>query len=284
MIDDELRRQLADAVAKAYAAAKAYAVAKAYAAAKAHAAAEAAPDGEDLRLLAQALLAESDPDLDCQACRDLLPEYVEAESLGLDAAGRYPDVRAHLLLCDDCQPEYLAQLDLARRLARDELPAPPSRPAPDLAFLRPARPPAPVPADPAAWWTRLRPSLAGVNEIWVRFAPQGAFQPAQILEDRSFETDWQQGLERRRLFETALPQVPEGSLSVVAVRQEGAETCELRVRVDSRQWSPARRPVRLYYAGGMRQARTDDQGLVCFAGVPVAALPDLEIEIPDVAI
>jgi hypothetical protein len=269
MSDDELRRQLADAVAEAYAAAK------------------AAPDDEGLRLLAQALLAESDPGLDCQVCRDRLPEYVEAESLGLDAAGRYPDVRAHLLLCDDCQPEYLAQLDLARRLARDELPAPPSRPAPDLAFLRrdrPARPPAPVPADPAAWWTRLRPSLGGIKEIWVRFVPQGAFQPAQILEDQSFETDWQQGLERRRLLETALPQVPEGRLSVVAVRQEGAETCELRVRIDSPQWSAARRRVHLYYAGGMRQARTDDRGLARFAGVPVAALPDVEIEIPDIAI
>jgi hypothetical protein len=189
-------------------------------------------------------------------------------------------------LCDECPPEYLTQLNLARRLARDELPAPPSRPAPDLSFLRPtrpARPPAPVPANPAAWWTRLRPSLAGVKEVLVRFAPQGAFQPAQILEDQGFETDWQRGLERRRLFETALPQVPEGSLSIVAVRQEGAETCELRVRIDSPQWSPARRPVRLFYAGGVRQEQTDDLGRARFADVPVAALPELEIEIPDVS-
>ena len=245
-------------------------------------AAGADPGGEDLRLLARALLANADAELDCQACRDLLPEYIEAELLGLDAAGRYPAVRTHLLLCDDCPTEYLAQLDLARRLVRDELPAPPSRPAPDLSFLRPARPPAPVPANPAAWWTRLRSSLAGVREILVRFAPQGAFQPAQILEDQGFETDWQRGLERRRLLEMALPQVPEGSLSIVAVRQEGAETCELRVRIDSPQWSPARRPVRLFYAGGVRQEQTDDLGRACFAGVPVAALPEIEIEIPGV--
>jgi len=264
MNDDELRRQLADAAANA------------------NAAAEADPGGEGLRLLARALLADADVELDCQSCRDLLPEYVEAELLGLDAAIRYPAVRAHLLLCDECPPEYVAQLNLARRLARDELPAPPSHPAPDLSFLRPARPPAPVPANPAAWWTRLRPSLAGVKEILVRFAPQGAFQPAQILEDQGFETDWQRGLEHRRLFETALPQVPEGSLSIVAVRQEGAETCELRVRIDSPQWSPARRLVRLFYAGGVRQEQTDDLGRARFAGVPVAALPEIEIEIPGV--
>jgi hypothetical protein len=248
-------------------------------------AAQNTPADEGLRALARALTGQPDPGLDCEACRDLLSEYVHAESSGLDAAARYPTVRAHLLLCAECEREYINQLDLAWRLARDELPRPGSRPVPDLAFLRPprtARQPERLPANPAAWWTNLRAVVGGVRTVLISFVDQGTFQPVAALEDQGFQRDEERGLEHRRLLETALPQVPEGALSVTASRREGADVCELVVWIDSPHWEPGDRRVRLLYSGGIRESRTDPLGRACFSDVPVAALPELQVEIPDV--
>ena len=105
MNQDPLRRRLADLVAGAE------------------------PAGGDLELLARALLGQPDRALDCATCRERLPGYVHAESSGLDVARLYPDMRAHLLLCPECEGDYIQQLDLAWKLAREAIPRAPSRPA-----------------------------------------------------------------------------------------------------------------------------------------------------------
>lgn len=249
-------------------------------------AAQNTPADEGLRALARALTNQPDPGLDCDTCRERLPEYVHGESLGLDIAERYPAIHAHLLLCAECERQYVAQLDLAWRLARDELPQPLSRPAPNLTFLRDRhapRHPASPPANPMAWWTRLQPVVSGVKAVLVSFVPQGTFQPIAALEDQGFEVDEEQGLERRRLLETSLPQVPEGTLSVFATRAKEAALCDLVVWIDSPHWEPGDRLVRLLYSGGMREERTSPLGRTRFRDVPVAALPSIQVEIPNVS-
>jgi lysophospholipase L1-like esterase len=53
--------------------------------------------------------------IDCQQCRQLLPEYAEAMDSGQNVALLYPEVQAHLLVCDTgC----LVLLDLFRQEAR----------------------------------------------------------------------------------------------------------------------------------------------------------------------
>ncbi len=58
---------------------------------------------------------EADGLIDCQQCRQLLPEYAEAMDSGQNVALLYPEVQAHLLVCDTgC----LVLLDLFRQEAR----------------------------------------------------------------------------------------------------------------------------------------------------------------------
>jgi len=57
----------------------------------------------------------SDESLDCQQCRQLLPEYAEAMDSGQNVALLYPDVQEHLL---NCEAGCLVLLDLFRQEAK----------------------------------------------------------------------------------------------------------------------------------------------------------------------
>jgi hypothetical protein len=52
------------------------------------------------------LLGPTGPEIGCEACFDLLDEYVDLELEGLDADARIPGMRAHLEGCPACSEEH----------------------------------------------------------------------------------------------------------------------------------------------------------------------------------
>jgi predicted anti-sigma-YlaC factor YlaD len=59
------------------------------------------------------LLGPKGPEIGCDACFDLLDEFVDAELAGTDADARVPGMRAHLDGCPACREEYEALRELA---------------------------------------------------------------------------------------------------------------------------------------------------------------------------
>ena len=52
------------------------------------------------------MLGPTEPELGCDACFDLLDEYVELELQGADADAGVPGMRAHLEGCPACREEH----------------------------------------------------------------------------------------------------------------------------------------------------------------------------------
>ena len=59
------------------------------------------------------LLGPTGPEIGCDACFDLIDEFVDAELAGADADARIPGMRAHLEGCPACREEYEALRELA---------------------------------------------------------------------------------------------------------------------------------------------------------------------------
>jgi anti-sigma factor RsiW len=59
------------------------------------------------------LLGPIGPEVGCEACFDLLDEYVDLELEGLDADTRIPGMRAHLQGCPACHEEHESLRELA---------------------------------------------------------------------------------------------------------------------------------------------------------------------------
>jgi hypothetical protein len=59
------------------------------------------------------LLGPAGYEVGCDACFDLLDEFVELELAGLDADARIPGLRAHLDGCPACREEHDALRELA---------------------------------------------------------------------------------------------------------------------------------------------------------------------------
>ena len=61
--------------------------------------------GTRAQKLAQ-LLGPAGAEIGCDACFDLLDEFVELELAGLDADAKIPGLRAHLEGCSACREEH----------------------------------------------------------------------------------------------------------------------------------------------------------------------------------
>jgi anti-sigma factor RsiW len=59
------------------------------------------------------LLGPIGPEVGCEACFDLLDEYVDLELEGLDADARIPGMAAHLQGCPACHEEHESLRELA---------------------------------------------------------------------------------------------------------------------------------------------------------------------------
>ena len=58
------------------------------------------------RDLVARLLGPSDPEVSCEACFELLDQYVDLELAGEDADARLPGMRAHLQGCPACHEDH----------------------------------------------------------------------------------------------------------------------------------------------------------------------------------
>jgi predicted anti-sigma-YlaC factor YlaD len=61
------------------------------------------------------LLGPTGPEITCEACFELIDEYVDLELGGADADARIPGMRAHLRGCPACHEEYESLRELARQ-------------------------------------------------------------------------------------------------------------------------------------------------------------------------
>jgi hypothetical protein len=59
------------------------------------------------------LLGPTGPEIGCDACFELLDEYVDAELEGANADARIPGMRTHLAGCPACHEEYESLRELA---------------------------------------------------------------------------------------------------------------------------------------------------------------------------
>jgi predicted anti-sigma-YlaC factor YlaD len=59
------------------------------------------------------LLGPDGPEIGCDACFELLDEFVDLELEGGDADARIPGMRAHLEGCPACREEYESLRELA---------------------------------------------------------------------------------------------------------------------------------------------------------------------------
>jgi anti-sigma factor RsiW len=64
------------------------------------------------------LLGPADPEIDCDACFELLDVYVDAELRGDDADRTVPGMRAHLEGCPACGEEHESLRALALQTAQ----------------------------------------------------------------------------------------------------------------------------------------------------------------------
>lgn len=226
--------------------------------------------------LARALTGLEDPEITCEACQAEIADFVDSEMIGEDAGALFPAVKRHLDLCPVCDEIYQDLLDVNWQLLSDALPRP-AIPQPRLPSLQLSPTPLQLTPAPETWFNRLKPVIAGIRAVLVSFVNQGPLQPAYVLGATDFRSDGQ--MEWRQLVAAQLPQVPDGTLSITARRPVGAVLCTITVSLNSTSWDPTGRPVNLVLGLERRTGRTDGSGQVSFPDVPVAALPDIRIEI-----
>jgi len=88
--------------------------------------------------LARAVLGESEPDMSHEECLAALPSYVDAEIAGERIADKFPRIKQHLDLCEECSTQYAELLEVTLAAQEGEIRVSDVIPEPDLGFLRDA--------------------------------------------------------------------------------------------------------------------------------------------------
>jgi hypothetical protein len=208
------------------------------------------------------------PGSTCHTVRDRLPAYLTAEALRQQLQAVDPDVATHLAGCASCRAELEELRELMTAAYTGTIEPAANYPQPDLVFL-PARTTAPAAYQPWRFdeWGRLiisfsqalldslhRPALIGAARGQMLYSYTLAPQAAPNL-DVSIEV-----------------------FTADARRDLGF----VRVNVEALDREPfAQEPsaVMLHAAGATWHGTTDETGCVAFESIPLAALPDLRIEI-----
>ena len=209
----------------------------------------------------------SDPP--CHLVRELLPEYATAEALGQAPEDLYPGVAAHLSRCLMCRAELneLRELILAAYTGRIEPAA--AYPEADLSFL-PRREPA-AQAPEQAW------RIDDLGRLVVSFSQallSALRQPALAGAARG-----------ALLYTYALgpAALPDREVRIeVFVEDAGRDLGFVRVGVEHLSRDPLDQPPNqvVLRAGDVAwHGETDESGYAAFESVPLALLPQLEVEI-----
>jgi hypothetical protein len=211
------------------------------------------------------------------AWRKLLPAYATIEACGKDAQELYPNVAAHLSTCADCYDELEELLEFMIPVYRGIIEPAPTYPQPDLSFLRPA---------PALRGVPLRPPRAPQKEWIIDKVGRLLISFSQSLLD-SLNPPVLAGAMRGQLLysysvESESPAIDcqieifsqdtAGKLATVEVIvdlpnhdafDQAGSTVVLRTPATHERW----------------EDETDEVGSVQFEGIPMAALPDLQIQV-----
>ncbi len=91
-----------------------------------------------LEPLARAVLGESESDVSHEECLAALPSYVDAEIAGENIADKFPRIKRHLDLCEECSTQYAELLEVALAAQEGEIRVSDVMPEPDLGFLHDA--------------------------------------------------------------------------------------------------------------------------------------------------
>ena len=241
--------------------------------------------------LAQALQTAPD-DAACQACLSRLDEYVAAQLAGQDYVARFPDVAMHLDACLDCAGAYARLYELEIAEVANRLPQPDRVRDPDLSFLLPG---AAGPMSPAALRARLRAAMltdrlrAALRRIGDRLTLQLSADLLELMRPAPVATPLRAPAAGERYAEVVLALEPDETLrsdlpiTMTAYRDsQRPDECLVEVVVEppGRSWPDLDgNTVVLIAAGERREATTDAWGLVSFAGVSIARLADLTVEV-----
>ena len=204
-----------------------------------------------------------------QAIRDMLPDYATAAALGNPPETTYPDVAVHLRHCDACRSMLDELLELTVAAYAGEVAAAPTYPQIDLSFLRPATPPPRARAGPwrideagrlvvefseALLAALKQPSFVGATrgQLLYRYAQEPGSVEDLDLTIEVFADAAARGM-ARVCVGVDLP-------SRDPLDQAGSEVV---LRAGDASWREA----------------TDESGCADFAGVPLAAIPMLRVEV-----
>jgi hypothetical protein len=217
----------------------------------------------------------------CQTCLGKLNDYVAAQLAGEDALSLYPDVAVHLDTCLDCAGAYARLYELELAMAAERLPEPPRLPAPDLSFL-----PATPHLRPIALAEQVRQALSRAGNQLVFRLSAGLLS---LLASSPAPVSLRAPADTQRYTEVVCTLEPDESLRsevpfTLTAYRDGAQPdhCLVEVVVEppGRSWPDLEGiTVALTLAGVRREATTDAWGLVSFAGLPIARLADLTLEI-----
>lgn len=219
--------------------------------------------------------------LTCQECRELLPDYLQAEEEEEEEPWQR-QVAVHLSTCPSCAAAYGALAELAALADGEEGIEPPTYPVPDLSFLE-AKKASPPGQAGVRWW------LDEMGRLIVQLSDEliQAMRPPGL---RAATAGLKAGPSRGELFELVIGKAG-GDLSVTITAEEepgDPDRCALVVSVDvpSRGGWPnlaGSRVVLRRQEQELERQRTDAFGQVVFEEVEVRDLGRLAFEIAPVA-
>lgn len=237
------------------------------------------------RRLAESLLARPDA-ADCERCLDEIEAYVAAQLASDDYAARFPAVAEHLDRCVACAESYALLYEALAAPA----PEPATIPAPDLSFLEPGAtgPLSPDQLRRRRAAARLRDLLQGALSragaaLRVQLSAPLLAAAAALRSDAPAPA--LRSGEAAPLYTIEIEEPGPGveRLELVAYPAAGdPASCALRVQLAlvGREWPDlAGVTVMLRGPGFERRLSTDAWGEASAAGIPLAALPELTLEV-----
>ncbi|MEM7127375.1 MAG: hypothetical protein AAF702_13665 [Chloroflexota bacterium] len=264
-----------------------------------------------MRQLVHAIRGSVEDPLDCDACQDALPEFIQAR-LGENVGSNLNvlDVRAHLTLCPSCAGAYADVLEIAQLSRADAIPAANSYPEFDFSFLASSASANAMPDAASTSPQEVRPQQTKDKELDTQLKVNKLVQQA-LEAGQDWVEDVMSGiillfgptLQTQTAGGWALKSSDSGSLLAQVVLaedevegweiegsafadQNDESLCQIEVSlysVDDPDEELAGIPVVVRYADAQVNSRTDEGGIAEFGSIPVAYLSQLtvHVELPD---
>ncbi|HRW08421.1 MAG TPA: hypothetical protein P5121_25130 [Caldilineaceae bacterium] len=245
------------------------------------------PDPAVIRQWLAALDQPVDDQLDCGTCQALLPEFLHEQQQAAQGAPvqdeHYAAVRTHLALCPYCTAAYVQMAEWVAASQADTIPRATTYPTFDLSFLEGAEE---TNAEVTPFNVRVQQAIqAGrdwftdtIDGVTLIFGPSLQTQPASGWAVKSGATE--QLLTQIVVGEDAL----DGWEIECSVFADAADDrlCQIEIslyRLHPAVTTAADIPVTLRYGATAIGRRTDEDGIVTFAAVPVDQLAEASVQV-----